>query len=142
MFLLTDRLKRLLEHLKSANSTRVFLKDAEMVMHIRKVAEQQGRTEEQIIEDMMKAGMNLFAVQELAVQRWDSLTPREQEVVALVCLGQRNYEIAEILSIGPETVKTHLQNIFIKYNLHSRTELRTALQTWDFASWWANKHQR
>lgn len=111
-----------------------------MVMQIKKVAEQQGRSEDDVVEDLMKAGMNSLAIQEEAVRRWDSLTPREQEVVALVCLGQRNYEIADILSIAPETVKTHLQNIFIKYNLHSRRDLRELLKTWDFASWWA-KHQ-
>jgi DNA-binding CsgD family transcriptional regulator len=140
MFLLTDRLKRLLQHLKSGSSSRVFLKDIEMVMQIRKVAEQQGRSEDEIVQDLMKAGMVSLATQEEAVKRWDSLTRREQEVVALVCLGQRNYEIADILSIAPETVKTHLQNIFTKFDLRSRRDLRVLMKDWDFASWWA-KHQ-
>jgi len=140
MFLLTDRLKRLLQRLKGEDTARVFLKDTEMVMQIKRVAEQLGRSEDEILEDLMKAGMNSFAMHEEAVKRWDSLTRREQEVVALVCLGQRNYEIADILAIEPGTVKAHLQNIFTKYDLRSRRELRLALQNWDFASWWA-KHQ-
>ena len=140
MFLLPDRLKRFLQRLKSGSSSRVFLKDVDMVMQIKKVAEQQGRSENDIFQDMLRAGMDSFAVHEDAVKRWNSLTRREQEVVALVCLGQRNYEIADILSIEPGTVKAHLQNIFTKYDLRSRRELRLALRTWDFASWWA-KHQ-
>src|SRR5690242_17470800 len=133
MVTLTDRLKHLLQRLKNDESTHVYLKDAEMVMHVNNVAEQQGRYEDEIVDDLIKAGMNSFAMQEEAVRRWDSLTRREQEVVALVCLGQRNYEIAEILSIEIGTVKAHLQNIFTKYDLRIRKELRLALQTWDFA---------
>ncbi len=140
MFRLTDRLRQLLQRFKSGSSSRVFVKDMEMVSQIRRVAEQQGRSEDEVVEEMMKAGMNSLAMQDQSLRRWDSLTRREQEVVALVCLGQRNYEIAEILSIGPETVKTHLQNIFTKYDIHSRRDLRELLKTWDFASWWA-KHQ-
>jgi DNA-binding CsgD family transcriptional regulator len=140
MFLLPDRLKRFLQRLKRGSSSRVFLKDVEMVMQIRKVAEQQGRSENDIFQDMVKAGMDSFAMHEDSVRRWNSLTRREQEVVALVCLNQRNYEIADILSIGPETVKTHLQNVFTKFDLHNRRDLRVLLKDWDFASWWA-KHQ-
>src|SRR5688572_23654667 len=140
MFLLPDWLERFLQRLKRGKGPRVFLKDVEMVTQIQKVAKQQGRSENEIFQDLMKAGMDSFAMQEDSVKRWNSLTRREQEVVALVCLGQRNYEIADILSIAPETVKSHLQNIFIKYNLRSRKELRLTLQNWDFASWWA-KHQ-
>ncbi|MGZ9164486.1 MAG: LuxR C-terminal-related transcriptional regulator, partial [Anaerolineales bacterium] len=40
-------------------------------------------------------------------QRWSSLSHREQQVIALICLGYRNHEIAKILTIAPETVKTH-----------------------------------
>ena len=140
MFLLPDWLERFLQRLKRGKGPRVFLKDVEMVTQIQKVAKQQGRSENEIFQDLMKAGMDSFAMQEDSVKRWNSLTRREQEVVALVCLGQRNYEIADILSIAPETVKSHLQNIFIKYNLRSRKELRLTLQNWDFASWWA-EHQ-
>jgi DNA-binding CsgD family transcriptional regulator len=70
---------------------------------------------------------------------WDSLSEREQEVLALVCLGQRNYEIAAALGIAPETVKTHLQHIFRKFGLRSKKELRLLLRDWDFAGWWDSR---
>jgi DNA-binding CsgD family transcriptional regulator len=62
-------------------------------------------------------------------------------VVALIRLGYRNYEIAEMLVIAPETVKTHLQSIFNKFDLRSSKELRLALKHWDFREWWEHNQQ-
>ena len=72
--------------------------------------------------------------------RWKSLTPREQEVTALLCMGQRNYQIAETLGIAFGTVKSHLENIFKKFNLRDRYAIRLALRDWDFPSWWRDRH--
>jgi predicted ATPase/class 3 adenylate cyclase/DNA-binding CsgD family transcriptional regulator len=54
---------------------------------------------------------------------WASLTPTEQQVVALVADGLTNPQIAERLFIGRSTVKTHLEHIFTKLGLHTRAEL-------------------
>jgi DNA-binding NarL/FixJ family response regulator len=50
------------------------------------------------------------------------LTPREQQVLALVSDGQGNKVIARALAISEETVKFHLSNIFRKLNVTNRTE--------------------
>ena len=71
---------------------------------------------------------------------WKSLTPREQEVTALLCMGQRNYQIAETLGIAFGTVKSHLENIFKKFNLGDRHAIRLALRDWDFPTWWKDRH--
>jgi len=42
---------------------------------------------------------------------WQSLSPREQEVTALVCLGYTNGEIASKLKVSPTTIKSHVRNI-------------------------------
>lgn len=52
-----------------------------------------------------------------------NLTKRELEVISLVTLGNTNREIAQALSIGEETVKRHLANIFDKVGMSSRVEL-------------------
>ncbi len=59
------------------------------------------------------------------LQRKDSsrLTPREKEVVRLVCQGLRNRQIAESLRITPGTVKVHLMHIFEKTGLKDRLAL-------------------
>src|SRR5258708_39809405 len=72
--------------------------------------------------------------------RWQSLTPREQEVTALLCMGQRNCQIAETLGIAFGTVKSHLENIFKKFSLGDRHAIRLALRDWDFPTWWRDRH--
>jgi len=108
---------------------------------IKDVAQQQKRPEEEIIADFTKVGLNQFFTQNELEQRWASLSQREQQVVALICLGYRNYEIAKKLTIAPETVKTHLQRIFDKFNLRSSKELRYALRKWDFRDWGQRNQQ-
>jgi DNA-binding CsgD family transcriptional regulator len=50
-----------------------------------------------------------------------SLTPRECEVVVLVAEGKTNAEIARQLWISPGTVRRHLENVFAKLDVHTRT---------------------
>ncbi len=54
---------------------------------------------------------------------WASLTPTEENVVALVAEGLTNPEIATRLLMGRSTVKTHLEHIFAKLGVTSRSEL-------------------
>jgi two-component system response regulator NreC len=51
------------------------------------------------------------------------LTPREQEVCALLAYGHTNAEIARKLCISERTVETHRTNITAKLDLKSRAEL-------------------
>jgi DNA-binding CsgD family transcriptional regulator len=49
------------------------------------------------------------------------LSPREHEVLELVRDGLRNAEIAEALWVSPATVRKHLENIYEKLDVHTRT---------------------
>ena len=51
----------------------------------------------------------------------ESLSPREQEILALLAAGLTNREIAEELVISSQTVKKHAGNIYSKLGVHSRT---------------------
>lgn len=51
------------------------------------------------------------------------LTPRERDIVKLVCGGLKNKEIAEQLGITAGTVKVHLMHIFEKTGVKDRFEL-------------------
>ena len=50
------------------------------------------------------------------------LTRREREVLALVAVGATNGEIASLLGIGIETVKTLLRRTFAKLGVHRRVQ--------------------
>jgi DNA-binding NarL/FixJ family response regulator len=52
----------------------------------------------------------------------ETLTERETEVLRLLARGQSNKEIAQALSIGEKTVKTHVSNILAKLGVQSRTQ--------------------
>ncbi len=99
------------------------------------LARQTGVPEPQLAEDLILAALQRLHTQDELWQRWLELTPREQQVVALTCLGYTNRQIAAQLSISPETVKTHLRHALIHFNLHSKNELRQALADWDFSGW-------
>ena len=53
----------------------------------------------------------------------DILTPREAEVLELLQRGRSNAEVANELSLGIETVRTHVRNILRKLGVSSRKEL-------------------
>lgn len=52
-----------------------------------------------------------------------SLTPREREVIDLICQGLRNKEITEKLHISLATVSHHLTSIYRKLDVTDRTSL-------------------
>jgi DNA-binding NarL/FixJ family response regulator len=51
------------------------------------------------------------------------LTPREADVLAHLQEGQSNAEIAHVLHVGIETVRTHRRNIYRKLGVRTRREL-------------------
>jgi len=55
-----------------------------------------------------------------------SLTPRQSEVVALMCKGKSNKVIARELGISPSTVKVHLHAAFRSLGVHSRVGAASA----------------
>jgi DNA-binding CsgD family transcriptional regulator len=53
----------------------------------------------------------------------DLLSPREQEVLALVADGCTNKAIAETLFVSPNTVKTHVTSLLHKLQADTRVQL-------------------
>jgi DNA-binding NarL/FixJ family response regulator len=51
------------------------------------------------------------------------LTRQEQRIVALVCTGAHNSEIALALGVAKATIHKHIQHIFRKCQAHTRTEM-------------------
>ncbi|WP_246257076.1 ATP-binding protein [Amycolatopsis anabasis] len=54
---------------------------------------------------------------------WESLTPAESKIAALVAEGLTNPQIAAKLFLSPRTVGTHVSHILTKLEVHSRTDI-------------------
>ena len=63
-----------------------------------------------------------FRNQTAAAAEVESLTDREREVLELVMHGHNNKAIADRLGVTVAAVKWHLQHIYGKLHVHSRTE--------------------
>jgi two-component system, NarL family, response regulator LiaR len=50
------------------------------------------------------------------------LSPREQEVLALLALGRTNAEIGEQLFLSVDTIKTYVRRVFAKLGVNNRTQ--------------------
>jgi DNA-binding NarL/FixJ family response regulator len=90
----------------------------------------------QLVQAIRRAvqGEGLFSVEQLhrahhwrteVRDRWNSLTPREQEVLRLLAQGVVIDEIAQRLCISPHTVETHLRNAVHKLEVDNRLEAVT-----------------
>jgi DNA-binding NarL/FixJ family response regulator len=114
---------------------RVFRFDETLAFSLRRLAAREKRSEQELAAELLEQALAQRLAAETNLARWRSLTPREQEVTALVCLGYTNRQIAARLSLSPETVKTHVRNVLAKLGARSKAELRQALGEWDFSAW-------
>ena len=114
---------------------RLFQFDASLLELLRQLAEREQRSEDEVAADLLEAALAQRGANEARIQVWESLSPREQQVVALACLGRTNRQIAAQLYLSPETIKTHMRRAQRKFGVASKSELRTLLADWDFNGW-------
>ena len=72
--------------------------------------------------DVARKVVSFFQQRKAADSEVSQLTPRELEVLSELAKGYRYKEIADRLKIGTETVRTHIQKIYGKLHVESRTE--------------------
>lgn len=109
--------------------------DPELFLLLEELAYRQERPVRDLVIEVLYATARAEFARDSTDARWQELTPRQQEVAALVCLGLTNHEIAAQLYISVNTVRSHVRLILEKYRISSKTELRLALAHWNFEEW-------
>jgi DNA-binding CsgD family transcriptional regulator len=117
---LQDFFRRLFRHRKEKDS---FVED-----RVYEIAEEHGVTPDAVLT------MASLAAEEYneKMDRWRTLTPRDEEVARLACMNCTNGEIAKHLNISIATVKTHIRSILFKFDLNSKDQLRQYFDGWNF----------
>ncbi len=70
------------------------------------------------------------------LDRWSSLSTREQDVTYFTCQGYTNHEIALQLGVSERTVKSYLKYVFFKINVPNKVELRLKFANFDFTQYY------
>jgi DNA-binding NarL/FixJ family response regulator len=122
------------QRLRRARDRQVLQLDLPLIESLQDLAEREQRTTEAVAAELLSLALQQRRAAEANLQCWGLLSPREQQVAALVCLNYSNAQIAARLSISPSTVKTHVSNVLRKFGLERRTDLRLVMAEWDFSA--------
>ena len=99
--------------------------------------EEDAATAETVVATVAEAEVNteaaVVAEAELSDDPMSKLSDKEKEVAELICLGHSNADIADILFISVQTVKTHTKRIYLKTDVHSRMELAALINKYQSA---------
>jgi len=79
-----------------------------------------GSVSHRVVEELMQTPDREMKITDAA---YDTLTPREQEIMVLLAEGCSAKKAAEKLFISPKTVENHRTNIMNKLGVHSTLEL-------------------
>jgi len=124
------------QYLKAENSLLAEEPDyGSLLQRVESLAEREKRAPDEVILSLLSQALEAQRSSDSTHQHWESLSPREKQVAALVCAGLTGRQVAARLVVSPETVKTHMRHILRKFSLGSRRELRAALEGWDLSAW-------
>jgi DNA-binding NarL/FixJ family response regulator len=63
------------------------------------------------------------------LSRQPELTPRQWEILRRVSSGASNAQVARVLGLSQATVRKHLENVFVRLQVASRTEAVDRVRT-------------
>lgn len=109
--------------------------DARLVESLQQLADMEQRPVSEMTARLLRQAVREREAMQTAWERWQTLTPREQDMTALVCLDFTTRQIAARYGISTETVKSHISSVLVKFGVRNRQHLRRALFGWDFSAW-------
>src|SRR5512138_465654 len=114
--------------LRPKTGSRTFEISESLQVTLTTIAKHEGRPEDELLPDILAAGLSQYVSKDKLWNRWLSLSAREQDVAALACLGYTNREIGKRLNISAETVKVYLQRVIMKFGVKGKSQLRMLLE--------------
>jgi DNA-binding CsgD family transcriptional regulator len=91
--------------------------------------------EEKVTEEQLASTRAERAATLDALARWGALTPRQRQVVALICQEGTTRQVATKLDTSVSNVRSHLSNAMGRLGVHNRDALCEALGQLDFSMW-------
>lgn len=98
-------------------------------------AAQADSSPENLAAELIASGLALRRGNARLHERWENLSPRGRDVVALSCLGCTNRQAAARLGISPETVSWYVRRALVRLGVRSKAELQVLFKGWDFSRW-------
>jgi DNA-binding CsgD family transcriptional regulator len=98
--------------------------DTDALIELMRAAQASARADGEVPHEAVVSRASIEA-DVAAAARPLGLTARESEILAYVARGKTNREIGEMLWIAPTTVRRHLENIYAKLGVHTRTSAVT-----------------
>ena len=114
--------------------TLTFQLDEIWLRSLEAIADKERRSPKDVAADLFYTALEQRRSADEYLAMWQNLTPREQEIAALTCLGYTNPQIAGALSISSETVKSHVIRLLRKFGVRNKVALRRMLNDWDFSA--------
>lgn len=110
---------------------RLLVVNEETARSLDKLTEIKQSSTDEVLWELLETAIRGNEMDTYAVERWQKLSGQEKRVTALICAGLTTDQIAAQLGIAPTTVKSHIKNIFVKYQVHDRQMLREMLSSYD-----------
>jgi DNA-binding NarL/FixJ family response regulator len=93
------------------------------------------QTPAMVANALIQSGLAQRQARETTEQVWQALTPAEQTVIGLICLGYTTRQIASLMAAPLVSVQNNAKTILIKFNVLDRNALRRLFTGWDFSGW-------
>ena len=111
--------------------TRSFEMQQTLVDQLQALAEREQLPVEDLTSDLLQDGLKQYDLRQETERCWASLSERQKQVARLIYIGLTNRQAADELYVSPDTIKSHMRVILFKFDLHSRSELRSRLREID-----------
>jgi DNA-directed RNA polymerase specialized sigma24 family protein len=106
---LWQQLQAVVEHTNAVQVSSTV--DDNLLRSVRDLSVREGYQPDEMILILLDQAVKNRRLKDRAHRSWDTLSPREKQVAALVCAGLTGRQIAARLVVSPETIKTHVRHI-------------------------------